>query len=287
MVFVFWASCTWRDVDKWLSEERATFASLLRLFLWFFFFSFQSLLDEPNPNSPANSLAAQLYQENRREYEKRVQAIVEQSWVGFGEEEEGKDEKKTWNNLSGVKTRKLFCFFACFNFPVQISCFGYLAKTRAFLVRINTGIFVMFRGDPPPLSSCQYYLCFDENISVLVFCLSQEMRCERDRKIDQAGSKDSFFSIGTLRSAVNADILSWCLYMRISQLCKDSSAYVGISDKKYCVRRRPADILLLSCFLQVALHAVFSATDCWVLRSGNATLWIERAIQSFWQLNAV
>jgi ubiquitin-conjugating enzyme E2 A len=40
--------------------------------------SIQSLLDEPNPNSPANSLAAQLYQENRREYEKRVHAIVEQ-----------------------------------------------------------------------------------------------------------------------------------------------------------------------------------------------------------------
>lgn len=43
-------------------------------------FSLQSLLDEPNPNSPANSQAAQLYQENKREYEKRVSAIVEQSW---------------------------------------------------------------------------------------------------------------------------------------------------------------------------------------------------------------
>lgn len=43
-------------------------------------FSSQSLLDEPNPNSPANSQAAQLYQENKREYEKRVSAIVEQSW---------------------------------------------------------------------------------------------------------------------------------------------------------------------------------------------------------------
>ena len=42
--------------------------------------SIQSLLDEPNPTSPANSLAAQLYQENKREYEKKVQAIVEQSW---------------------------------------------------------------------------------------------------------------------------------------------------------------------------------------------------------------
>ncbi|KHJ40511.1 ubiquitin--protein ligase [Trichuris suis] len=47
--------------------------------------SIQSLLDEPNPNSPANSLAAQLYQENRREYDKRVQNIVEQSWVHFSE----------------------------------------------------------------------------------------------------------------------------------------------------------------------------------------------------------
>lgn len=44
-------------------------------------FLLQSLLDEPNPNSPANSLAAQLYQENRREYEKKVHAIVEQSWL--------------------------------------------------------------------------------------------------------------------------------------------------------------------------------------------------------------
>ena len=44
---------------------------------------FQSLLDEPNPNSPANSLAAQLYQENKREYEKKVTAIVEQSWTSW------------------------------------------------------------------------------------------------------------------------------------------------------------------------------------------------------------
>lgn len=45
----------------------------------------QSLLDEPNPNSPANSLAAQLYQENKREYEKRVATVVEQSWLNFQE----------------------------------------------------------------------------------------------------------------------------------------------------------------------------------------------------------
>ena len=43
--------------------------------------SIQSLLDAPNPNSPANSLAAQLYSADRREYEKRVAAIVEESWL--------------------------------------------------------------------------------------------------------------------------------------------------------------------------------------------------------------
>mmetsp|Transcript_11030 Transcript_11030/g.15896 ORF Transcript_11030/g.15896 Transcript_11030/m.15896 type:complete len:88 (+) Transcript_11030:471-734(+) len=42
--------------------------------------SIQSLLCDPNPNSPANSEAAKLFQENRREYERRVQAIVEESW---------------------------------------------------------------------------------------------------------------------------------------------------------------------------------------------------------------
>merc|ERR1712141_155376 len=42
--------------------------------------SIQSLLSDPNPNSPANSMAAQLFKENRREYEKRVKACVEQSW---------------------------------------------------------------------------------------------------------------------------------------------------------------------------------------------------------------
>merc|ERR1712032_1517798 len=43
--------------------------------------SIQSLLDEPNPNSPANAEAAQLFQENRREYERRGQDIVEKSWM--------------------------------------------------------------------------------------------------------------------------------------------------------------------------------------------------------------
>ncbi|KAI6175352.1 Ubiquitin-conjugating enzyme E2 1 [Aphelenchoides bicaudatus] len=56
--------------------------------------SIQSLLDEPNPNSPANSVAAQLYQENRREYEKRVQAIVELSWLAFNDDDVPVEEEK-------------------------------------------------------------------------------------------------------------------------------------------------------------------------------------------------
>lgn len=50
----------------------------------FFLLFFQSLLDEPNPNSPANNVAAQLYKDNVREYEKRVKVIVEDSWIFHG-----------------------------------------------------------------------------------------------------------------------------------------------------------------------------------------------------------
>ena len=47
--------------------------------------SIQSLLNDPNPNSPANNEAATLYTENRREYHKRVRATVEGSWDGMEE----------------------------------------------------------------------------------------------------------------------------------------------------------------------------------------------------------
>ena len=39
----------------------------------------QSLLSDPNPNSPANNEAAQLFRENRREYAKKVEAVVWES----------------------------------------------------------------------------------------------------------------------------------------------------------------------------------------------------------------
>ena len=41
---------------------------------------FQSLLEDPNPNSPANVEAAKLFQENRREYDRKVTECVEKSW---------------------------------------------------------------------------------------------------------------------------------------------------------------------------------------------------------------
>ena len=48
----------------------------------------QSLLHDPNPNSPANNEAAQLYRENRREYEKKVAAIVQASWNDDDDEDQ-------------------------------------------------------------------------------------------------------------------------------------------------------------------------------------------------------
>jgi ubiquitin-conjugating enzyme E2 A len=43
--------------------------------------SIQSLLCDPNPNSPANSEAARLFSECKREYNKKVQEVVERSWT--------------------------------------------------------------------------------------------------------------------------------------------------------------------------------------------------------------
>lgn len=43
--------------------------------------SIQSLLCDPNPNSPANSEAARLFVENKRNYVRRVREVVENSWA--------------------------------------------------------------------------------------------------------------------------------------------------------------------------------------------------------------
>ena len=43
--------------------------------------SIQSLLSDPNPASPANAEASQLYESNRHEYNVRIQEVVENSWL--------------------------------------------------------------------------------------------------------------------------------------------------------------------------------------------------------------
>jgi ubiquitin-conjugating enzyme E2 A len=50
--------------------------------------SIRSLLNDPNPNSPANAEAARLFVENKREYNKKVQEKVELSWEGDNDDEE-------------------------------------------------------------------------------------------------------------------------------------------------------------------------------------------------------
>ena len=54
--------------------------------------SIQSLLCDPNPNSPANHEAAQLFQTNKREYNRRVRECVEQSWLSAGGDDDDDDD---------------------------------------------------------------------------------------------------------------------------------------------------------------------------------------------------
>ena len=42
--------------------------------------SIQSLLSDPNPASPANAEASQLFDRDRREYNRRVREVVGASW---------------------------------------------------------------------------------------------------------------------------------------------------------------------------------------------------------------
>jgi len=55
--------------------------------------SIQSLLTDPNPNSPANVEAAKLYQSNRREYDRKVMQFVEESWEDDDDEDEDEGEE--------------------------------------------------------------------------------------------------------------------------------------------------------------------------------------------------
>ncbi|MCH0628509.1 ubiquitin-conjugating enzyme [Kocuria palustris] len=54
--------------------------------------SIQSLLNDPNINSPANVEAANLYKDHRSQYVKRVRDTVENSWNEDDEEEDDDED---------------------------------------------------------------------------------------------------------------------------------------------------------------------------------------------------
>lgn len=58
-----------------------------------YIFCLQSLLHDPNVASPANNEAAKLYNENKREYDKRVVATVQESWLDDEATKDEDDEK--------------------------------------------------------------------------------------------------------------------------------------------------------------------------------------------------
>jgi ubiquitin-conjugating enzyme E2 A len=56
--------------------------------------SIQSLLSDPNPASPANSEASTLFERDRREYNRRVRAVVEGSWIDESNKDEGAEKEE-------------------------------------------------------------------------------------------------------------------------------------------------------------------------------------------------
>ena len=66
--------------------------------------SIQSLLDAPNPDSPANSEAADLYKHNRPAYDEKVRKIAEAS---LEEDWKGNDPYK---NIKLIHYIQPFCF---------------------------------------------------------------------------------------------------------------------------------------------------------------------------------
>lgn len=74
------------------------------------------MLHDPNVNSPANNEAARLYKENRREYEKKVAAVVQESWVedeGDEVEDNIKDNVNDGEAPTHVDTMSSWCTIEC------------------------------------------------------------------------------------------------------------------------------------------------------------------------------
>lgn len=63
--------------------------------------SIQSLLSDPNPASPANAEASQLFERDRREYNRRVKIVVEESWLDDANADETDGALKDGGNVEG------------------------------------------------------------------------------------------------------------------------------------------------------------------------------------------
>ena len=71
--------------------------------------SIQSLLNDPNVNSPANNTAAVMYSQNYQEYVSRVKQIVEASQENVEGEEEDDDGDGDDGSNSGAAEEEVKC----------------------------------------------------------------------------------------------------------------------------------------------------------------------------------
>ena len=66
--------------------------------------SIRSLLTDPNPASPANSEAAMLYQNHRRDYERRVREYIDQQIMEEDDNDESGNGKSSTDKKNNVAT---------------------------------------------------------------------------------------------------------------------------------------------------------------------------------------
>ncbi|CAF1498412.1 unnamed protein product [Adineta steineri] len=66
--------------------------------------SIRSLLTDPNPASPANSEAAMLYQNHRRDYERRVRECIDQQLMEDDDNDDVDNEKSTTDKKNNIST---------------------------------------------------------------------------------------------------------------------------------------------------------------------------------------
>jgi ubiquitin-conjugating enzyme E2 A len=66
--------------------------------------SIRSLLTDPNPVSPANSEAATLYQNHRRDYERRVREYIDQQLMEDDDNDDNENGKSAKDKKNTVET---------------------------------------------------------------------------------------------------------------------------------------------------------------------------------------